>query len=63
MINTLFLAAAVEPTFAAFLYYSQTYVQASRTIFQISLKNSELKATHNTFRDYRVPFLEAVYIK
>ena len=33
MINTLFLAAAVEPTFAAFLYYSQTYVQASRTIF------------------------------
>ena len=31
-INTLFLTVTVGPTFVAFLYYSQTYVQASRTI-------------------------------
>ena len=31
--------------------------------FQISLKNSELKATHNTFRDYRVHFFRQPFSK
>ena len=35
---------------------------ASPSILSNSLKNSELKTTHNTFRGCRVPFLEiAVY--
>ena len=34
-----------EPTFVDFLYHLQTYVLS---FFQISLKNSELKTTHNT---------------
>ena len=37
---------AVEPTFVDFLYHLQMYVLS---FFQISLKNSELKTTHNTF--------------
>ena len=36
---------------------------ASSSILSNSLKNSELKTTHNTFRGCRVSFLElAVYI-
>ena len=35
--------------------------------FEISLKNSELKITHNTFQDCRVhffrPFLKQLYLK
>ena len=34
-----------EPTFVDFLYHLQTYVLS---FFQISLKSSELKTTHNT---------------
>ena len=49
--------AAVEPTFVAFLYHSQTYVPWPLVPFyQLSLKNSELKTTHNTFRDCHVHF-------
>ena len=45
---------AVEPTFVDFLYHLQTYVLS---FFQISLKNSELKTTHNTFRGCRMYFI------
>ena len=45
---------AVEPTFVDFLYHSQTYVLS---FFQISLKNSELKTTHNTFWGSRTFFI------
>ena len=31
--------------------------------FQISLKNSELKNTHNTFRDCRVHFFRQLFLK
>ena len=42
---------AVEPTFIAFLYHSQTYVQGlSCHSFFFFLKNSEPKTIHNTFR-------------
>ena len=60
---------AVEPTFVAFLQHSQTQLcQWSLVLFfQISLKNSELKTTHNTFRDCHVhffpqPFSKQLYI-
>ena len=35
-----------EPSFVDFLYHLQSYFLS---FFQISLKNSELKTTHNTF--------------
>ena len=55
MISTLFLTTVpVEPTFVAFLQHSQTHFHGlSYQFFQISLKNSELKNTHNAFRDCR----------
>ena len=55
MINTLFLTTVpVESTFVAFLQHSQTHFHGlSYQFFQISLKNSELKNTHNAFRDCR----------
>ena len=31
--------------------------------FQISLKKSELKTTHNTFRDCRVHFFPTTFLK
>ena len=43
---------AVEPTFVDLNIRPLPLVP----IFQISLKNSELKTTHNTFRDCRVHF-------
>ena len=43
-----------EPTFVDFLYHLQSYVLS---FFQISLKNSELKTTHNTFRGCRMYFI------
>ena len=57
--HTLFLTTlAVEPTFVAFLQHSQTHFHGlSCQFFQISLKNSELKTTHNAFQDCRVHFL------
>ena len=45
---------AVEPT--CFPLVLATYVGGLIPFFQISLKNSALKATHNTFRDCRVHF-------
>ena len=45
---------AVEPTFVDFLYLLQMYVLL---FFQISLKNSELKTTHNTFRGCHMYFI------
>ena len=45
---------AVEPTFVDFLYHLQMYVLS---FFQISLKNSEIKTTHNTFRGCRMYFI------
>ena len=58
IINSPFLTTvAVEPTFVAFLYHSQTHFHGlSRQFFQISLKNRELKTTQNAFRDCRVHF-------
>ena len=59
MFTTLFLTTvAVVPTFVAFLQHSQTYICPWSPVpfFQISLKNSALKTTHNTFRDCRVHF-------
>ena len=58
MINTLFQTTVpVEPTLVAFLQHSQTHFHGlSYQFFQISLKNSELKTTHNAFRDCRVHF-------
>ena len=42
---------AVEPTFVAFFYHSQTYGPWPLvSFFQTSLKNSEFKTVHNTFR-------------
>ena len=60
MIYTLFLTTlAVEPTFVAFFQHSQTHFHGlSCQFFQISLKNSELKTTHNAFRDCRVHFFD-----
>ena len=58
MINTLFLTTvAVEPTFVAFLYHSQTHFHGlSYQFFQISLKKRELITIHNAFQDCRVHF-------
>ena len=65
MINTLFLATvAVEPTFVAFLQHSQTHFHGlSCQFFQISLKNRELKTTHNAFQDCRVHFSRQPFSK
>ena len=46
---------AVEPTFVDFLYHSQTY---DLLFFQISLKNSKLQTTHNTFWACRMYFIQ-----
>ena len=45
---------AVEPTFFAFLCLA---------LAEISLKNSELKTTHNTFRGCRVHFIRQPFSK
>ena len=65
MINTLFLTTLpVEPTFVAFLQQSQThFVGLLYQFFQISLKNSELKTTHNAFQDCRVHFFRRPFSK
>ena len=45
------MTVAVEPTFVSFLKHSQTYFHGLLCqFFQISLKNSELKITHNAFQ-------------
>ena len=55
---------AVEPTFVvSFSTRKHKSSMASRDIFQISLKNSELKATQNTFRDCRVHFFRKPFSK
>ena len=68
MMHTLFMTTVpVEPTFVAFLWHSQTHSHGlSYQFFQISLKNSELKSTHNAFQDchvhfYRQPFSKYLY--
>ena len=65
MIDTLFLTTvAVEPTFVAFHQHSQTHFHGlSCQFFQISLKNSELKTTHNAFRDCHVHFFRQPFSK
>ena len=65
MIDALFLTTvAVEPTFVAFLYHSQTHFHGlSCQFFQISLKNSKLKTTHDAFRDCRVHFFRQPFSK
>ena len=65
MIDTLFLTTvAVEPTFVPFRKRSQTHFHGlSCQFFQISLKNSELKTTHNAFQDCRVYFFRQPFWK
>ena len=59
---------AVESTFCCFpLALANIRPWPLVPFFEISLKNSELKITHNTFRDCRVhffrePFLKQLYI-
>ena len=64
MINTLFLTLQLSNlvlllSFSTFKCKSM----ASPAILQISLKNSELKTTHNTFRDCRVHFFRQPFSK
>ena len=48
---------AVEPTFVAFfLALANIYPWPLVPFFQIPLRKSELKTTHNSFRDCRVHF-------
>ena len=56
---------AVEPTFVALVQHSQIYVHdlSRLPFFQISLKNSELKTTHNTFRGCCVHFIRQPFSK
>ena len=54
---------AVESAFLAFLEHSQTYILGLLYHFQISLKNSDLKSTHNTFRDCYVHFFRQTSLK
>ena len=54
---------AVESTFSAFLKHSQTRPWLLVPFFEISLKNSELKNTHNTFRDCREHFFRQPFLK
>ena len=65
MMDTLFLTTvAVEPTFVPFRQHSQTHFHGlSCQFFQISLKNSELKTTHNAFQDCRVHFFRQPFSK
>ena len=61
MINTLFVTTvAVEPTFVVILCTRKHYVRVP--FFQISLKNSALKATRNYFRDCRVHFFRQPFL-
>ena len=52
----------VEPTFVA-LKLANTLQWPLVPFFQISLKNSELKTTHNAFRDWRVHFFRQSFSK
>ena len=54
---------AVKPTLVVFLQHSQTYHVPWPFVpfFQISLKNSELKTTHNTFRNCRMHFFRQLF--
>ena len=58
---------AVEPTFAAF-FLKEIALANIRPwplvpFFQISLKNSELKTTQNTFRDCRLHFFRTTFLE
>ena len=64
MINTLFLTAvAVEPTFLLSFNTRKHTSWPLVPFFQISLKKSALKTTHNTFRDCRVHFFRQPFSK
>ena len=64
MINTLFVTTeAVEPTFVASFSTRKLCPWPSVRFFQFSLKNSTLKANHNTFRDCRVHFFRQPFQK
>ena len=66
MINALFLdTVAVEATFVALLQLALANVRPWTLVpfFQIYLKNSQLKTTHNTFRDCRVHFFRQPFSK
>ena len=56
---------AVEPIFVTFLLIAlpNIYPWPLLPFSQISLKNSELKTTHNTFRDCRVHFFRQSFSK
>ena len=55
-------SVAVEPTFVAFFKHSQTYVQIY-VAEALKSSNSELKTTHNTFRDCRVRFSPTTFLE
>ena len=53
-----------EPTFCYFpLALANIYPWPLVPFFQISLKNSELKTAHNTFRDCRVHFFPTTFFE
>ena len=55
---------AVEPIFACVpLALANIRSWLLVPFFKISLKNSELKTTHNTFRDCRVQFFQQPFSK
>ena len=54
---------AVEPFFYFRLALADICPWPLVPLFQISLKNSELKATHNTFRCCRVHFIRQPFSK
>ena len=69
MINTLFLTLQLQNVFCCFpLAHANLRSWPLVPFFEISLKNSELKTTHNTFRDchmhfFRQPFSKQLYQK
>ena len=65
MTNTLFLTmVAVNPTFVAFVSTRKHMSMAGLVLFfQISLKNSELKTSHNTYQDCRVHFFGQPFLR
>ena len=55
---------AVEPTYAAFFLALGNIVHGlSCHSLKISMKNSDLKTTHNTFQDCRVHFFRQPFSK
>ena len=58
------IAVAVEPTFVVFpIVLENIRSWPLMPFFQNSLKNSDLKTAHNTFRDCRVHFFRQPFSK